>query len=309
MAETTLKPWKRVLAYGAFSLFALVIAFFLTFPYEALQERIKLDADSAGYNVRIGSLGPGLLTVRATDVLVSKKAAPNDEKPPEPMRIDSISVGPTLLPPGIGVTAKLLGGKVSAKFSGFSTMGLKVDFDGLDVSKGNLKGFTGMDLTGELDGEVDLKIPKASVGGGPSEPDYSQANGTVSLETKSLTLNGGTANLTLPMYGPEPVPMDLPKIVFGDITAKLSFEKGAGKIDDFAGKSSDLEVNATGTLKLSKRIDYSEPNIELRFKADPEFQKRLGLIGSALSMVGPDPKDPNFRMAHLTGYLGKPNFR
>jgi type II secretion system protein N len=111
------------------------------------------------------------------------------------------------------------------------------------------------------------------------------------------------------MYGPEPTPLDLPKIAFGDIGVKLSFDKGAGKIDDFTGKSSDLDISATGTLKLSKRIDYSEPNIELRFKADPEFVKRLGMIGAALSVVGPDPKDPNWRMGHLTGYLGKPNFR
>src|SRR4051812_9541228 len=123
MAETSLKPWKRALAYAAFGLFALVVAFFLTFPYDSLEDRIKNDADAAGYFVRIGGLGPGLLSVRATDVLLSKKAMPNDDKPPEPMRIDSISIGPTFLPPGLAVTAKLLGGKISAKLSGLSTAG------------------------------------------------------------------------------------------------------------------------------------------------------------------------------------------
>jgi type II secretion system protein N len=305
----TLKPWQRGVAYAAFAIFALVVAFFVTFPYDALQDRIKLEAEGAGYFVRIGGMGPGLMSVRATDVLVSKKALPTDEKPPEPMRIDSISIGPTLLPPGLAVTMKMLGGKIGAKVSGFSTQSVHVEIEGLDVSKGNLKGFTGIDLAGEINGDIDLKIPKASVGGGPAEPDFSQANGTVALDTKNLTVNGGTMNLTLPMYGPEPTPLDLPKIAFGDIGMKLSFDKGAGKIDDFTGKSSDLDLSATGTLKLSKRIDYSEPNIELRFKADPEFVKRLGMIGAALSVVGPDPKDPNWRMGHLTGYLGKPNFR
>ena len=70
-----------------------------------------------------------------------------------------------------------------------------------------------------------------------------------------------------------------------------------------------MELAATGTLKLAKRMEYAEPNLEVRFKPDPEFQKRLGLIGSALSMVGPDPKDPAWRMGRLTGFLGRPAFR
>ncbi len=309
MAQIEMKLWKRGLAYGAFGLFALVIAFFLTFPYDALSDRIRGEADAAGYNLKIGSMGPGLLTVRATDILIAKKIQPGDDKPPEPMRIDSLSVGPTLFPPGLAVTAKLLGGSASVRVSGSSNVNVKIDLDGLDVSKGNMKGFTGVDLAGEINGEVRLEIPRASVGGGAPETDIGQASGTFSLETKGLTINGGTMSLTLPMYGTEPTPLDLPKIAFGDINAKLSFDKGAGKIDEFEGKSSDLEIQASGTMKLSKRLDYSEPSIELRYKADPDFQKRLGLIGSALSMVGPDPKDPNFRMGHLTGYLGRPNFR
>jgi hypothetical protein len=33
------------------------------------------------------------------------------------------------------------------------------------------------------------------------------------------------------------------------------------------------------------------------------------LIGSALSAVGSDPKDPSWRLGKLTGYLGRPAFR
>jgi type II secretion system protein N len=116
-------------------------------------------------------------------------------------------------------------------------------------------------------------------------------------------------NLVIPMYGSEPTPLDLPKIQVGDIKGKLTFDKGAGKIDELMTKSSDIESNAIGTIKLAKRIDYSELAMEVRFKPDPEFQKRLGLIGSALSMIGPDPKDTSWRLGRLSGFLGKPAFR
>lgn len=310
--EKKTKLWKLILGYGAFSLFALVVAFFLTFPYETLKERIRIEADTQGYVARIGSLGPGFFAMRATDVRLTKKTADNappDEKPPEPLVIDSVSVGPTLFPPGVGVSAKVFGGTASVKVGGLTGISLKAEGDDLDLSKGNLKGFTGIDFGGTIDFSAALSMPRVSVGGGPSEPDLGAASGTLSLETHGVTINGGTANVVIPMYGAEPTPLDLPKIVFGDITGKMKFEKGAGTIEEFKGKSPDLEVGITGTLKLAKVLQYSEANLEVRFKPDPEFQKRLGLVGSALSAVGSDPKDPNWRLGRLTGLLGKPNFR
>ncbi len=310
MAEKKTALWKRILGYGAFSLVALIAAFFLTFPYDALKDRVKTEADAAGYYAKVGSAGPGFFAVRLSNVELSKKATGADgEKPPEPLKIDSISVGPSLFPPGISARAKLMGGSISARVSGFSNINVKADIDDLDLSKGNLKGFSGIDFAGTIDAALAFSVPRVAVGPGPAEPDLSQASGTISLNTTALAINGGTASITIPMYGPEPTPLDLPKINFGEIAGKLTFEKGAGKVDEFKAKSADLEAGATGTLKLAKRFEYAEPNLEIRFKPDAEFQKRLGLIGSALSMMGPDPKDPQWRMGRLTGFMGRPNFR
>ncbi len=308
MAEKRLALWKRIALYAGFSFVSLIVAFFLTFPYEALSERVKLEADQAGYNVKIGSMGPGFFSVRASDVFLAKKLGPGEEKPPEALKIDSVSVGPTLFPPGLGVNAKLLGGSLGL---GVSATGgsVHLDLSDLDLSKGNLKGFSGVDLSGKVDAKLDLSIPKSSVGSGPSEPDLGQASGSFALSARGLSVNGGTVSVPLPMYGPDPTPLDLPKIVFGDLGGHVKFEKGAGTIDELKSRSSDLELNVSGTLKLAKKLEYSESNMEVRFKPDPEFQKRLGLIGSALSMVGADPKDPSWRMGRLTGFLGKPNFR
>ena len=33
------------------------------------------------------------------------------------------------------------------------------------------------------------------------------------------------------------------------------------------------------------------------------------IYGAAFSMMPSDPKDPNWRLGHLTGSLGRPNFR
>ncbi|MDP1918043.1 MAG: type II secretion system protein GspN [Myxococcales bacterium] len=307
MASSKLKVVRKVFAYTGFFFLAVLIAFFLTFPYDALKDRVRLEADRAGYFTRINSMGPGFFGIRAKGIELSKKV--DTDPPPAPLKIDSVSGGPTLFPPGVGVTAKLFGGSVAVRVSGFSNIRVRVDAEDLNLASPDLKEFSGIDFAGMVEAHVDLSLPRVAVGPGPAEPDLGQATGTISIDAKQLAINGGSMSMVIPQFGPEPTPLDLPKIVVGDLSGKLKFEKGAGTIEKFEAKSADLELQATGTLKLAKRLEYAEPGIELRFKPDPEFQKRLGLIGSALSMVGPDPKDPSWRMGRLTGYLGRPNFR
>lgn len=308
MAEKKTSLWKRIVGYVAFSIFALISAFFLSFPYDALKDRARLEAENAGYFLRIGSLGPGFFSVRAKDVQVSKQT--NADPPPEALKLDAVSIGPTLFPPGLSVKVSALGGTVTTKVSGISTTRLRVDAEELDLSKGNLKGFSGIDFAGTVDAHVDLSIPRAPPAPNlPAEPDLAQASGKISLETKGLGVNGGTANITIPQFGPEPTPVDLPKIALGEVSGKVKIDKGASTVEELRSKSADLELGVTGTMKLARRVEYSEANLEVRLKPDPEFQKRLGLLGSAISMIGPDPKDPSWRLGRLTGYLGRPQFR
>ena len=308
MAEKKTKLWKRIVGYSAWALFALFATFFLTFPYEALKDRVRLEADGAGYFLRIDRMGPGFFALRATDVQVSKKS--NVDPPPEAMKIDSLIIGPSLFPPGAAIKFNLLGGSVVAKISGLSTTRVKIDVEDIDLAKGNLKGFSGIDFAGEVEAHFDLSLPRvAAAPNTPAEPDLAQASGTMTFDTKGLAINGGTANITIAQFGPDPTPVDLPKILLGELSGKLKIDKGAATIEEFKSKSGDLETAISGSIKLAKRLEYSEPNIEVRVKPDPEFQKRLGLLGSALSMIGADPKDPTWRMGRLTGYLGRPQFR
>jgi type II secretion system protein N len=163
MSEKKPSIWKRVAGYIAFSLCALFAMFFLTFPYEALQSRVRLEADNAGYFLRIGKMGPGLFSVRAADVEMSKKAV--GDQVPEALKIESVSVGPSLFPPGLSVKLNVLGGTVATRLSGVGSTRIKVDIEDLDLSKGNLKGFSGIDFAGEVEAHVDLSIPRVAAGG------------------------------------------------------------------------------------------------------------------------------------------------
>ncbi|WNG25064.1 type II secretion system protein GspN [Cystobacter fuscus] len=315
--ETKIARWKLVLGYGAFSLVAFVLCLLITFPYDTLRARAVGAAADAGYALRIGSLRPGLFGLTATQVRLSKvphgmtpelqdmlasnsAMLPGPEELGEPLTIDSVAVRPALFPPGVAFRASLLGGSASGSVGGLGDVKVAVKLSDLDPSGGNLKGFSGLDLVGKLNGSLDLTLPKTR-----GQPDLSQANGQLSLDSRGLIIQGG--NVTVPMYG-TPTPMDLPRISLGDLDARIRIEKGLGTVEALQTKSEDLEVQGSGTLKLGQRLDVSQPDMEIKLGAEPEFVKRLGLIGAGLTILPADKTNPKFRVAHLSGFLNRPTF-
>jgi type II secretion system protein N len=307
--------WKRRLGYSAFFSFALVVGLYLTFPYDLVKARIQQLFESRNLYVRMGSLGPGLSGITAKDVQISPRALGVTDAPVPSFRLKSVAMRPTLFPPGLQVKAEALGGVVQANVGSTSLTAplvVKLELDGLSLEDPELKEYTGAQLSGKIRGTVDLTVPRVAQtgptppGAPPPEPDFSQATGVVDVKVAGFQVNGGS--ITLPMYG-ESTPVDLPKIVAGDTDVKLTFDRGMGKVDTFHAKGEDLELFLGGTLKLARKLEFSEPNLELRLRTEPEFVKRLGMIGAGLAMLGPDKTDPNFRVGKVTGYLSRPNFQ
>ncbi|MBM4378193.1 MAG: type II secretion system protein GspN [Deltaproteobacteria bacterium] len=306
--------WKRRLGYSAFFSLALLVGLYVTFPYDLVKARLQQFMDARNLYVRMSSLGPGLSGITARDVQISPKLLGVTDRPVPAFMLKSVVVRPTLFPPGVQVKVETLGGVVRAQVGATgATEPLKVqlELDGLSLEDPELKEYTGAQLAGKVVGRVDLSLPrlplpKGSPPGTQADADLSQASGVVDVKVSGLQVNGGS--ITLPMYG-EATPVDLPKIVAGDTDLKINFDRGMGKVDTFHAKGEDLEMVVEGTLKLGKKLELSEPNLDLRLKTEPEFVKRLGMVGAALSMLGPDKKDPQFRAGKLTGLLSRPNFQ
>jgi type II secretion system protein N len=317
--------WKLILGYTAFSLVALVLCLFLTFPFDALRARVATEAARQGYAVRIGSLRPGFFAVTARDVQISQPpgglspeafAALTSEDDSatammgaavlgEPLMLDSVSVRPSLFPPGVSFTADAMGGTIQGSVGGLKDVSVKMVARGLQVNQGNLPAFSGLDMEGTVGANVLLTVPRGT--GKDAEPDLAAADGEIALDTSGLVIKGGKVAIPLSPGSP-PIPMDMPRIALGQVTGRMDIQKGLGTVRELRLKSEDLEAQAEGTLKLGKRLAYSEPALDLRLKADPAFTKRLGLLGAGLSMMAPDPKDASYRAGRLTGFLNRPQF-
>ena len=298
---------KVIAGYVAFSLAAFALLFYLTFPYDAVEKRLSAEAASQGLHVTFKGLGPGFLGISASSVQISKKLEPGEDSAPEPIVVRSVAIRPSLFPFGVAFRGTIFGGKMSGAIGWSSDVALRLNLDDLNTGEETVKTLSGLDLSGKVHGRLSLDIPRTAPtpASKVSEPDLSLAKGTLSLNVDQLVVNGGT--MSVPIYG-EMTPLDLPKISAGDVEAKITFQKGMGTIEKLQAKGTDVELAGSGTVKLSKRLEYSEPNVDLRLKLDSGFTKRLGMVGAGFSTLPEDRDNPGFRLAKLTGFLGKPVF-
>jgi len=305
----------RVIAgYAAFAVFAFVFWLYVTFPYQAVRDRVTSEAAAAGWTVSIGSLGPGLYGVTARDVklrpaspalqpAVDASVGQPPARAPVEITLASVSARPALFPPGIAGRASAFGGTVSGSVGLLGDLKVSASAD-LDVSDPALKAATGVDASGSLEGEIHLT--GIAVAAGPrsaSGVDFSRASGSISVKGSKLLVKGG--NVPVPLYG-QMTPMDLPRVSLGELDGSIKFDKGAGKIEKVQARSEDLQIVLGGTVTLGRRIDLSELNVELKVKTEPELNKRLGMVASALTVLPPDKSDPSFRATTITGFLGQP---
>ncbi|NNC17114.1 type II secretion system protein GspN [Corallococcus exiguus] len=319
--ESKIARWKLVLGYTAFAVVAFILCLLLTFPYDAVRSRLVTEAAAHGLAVRIDSLRPGLSGVTATNVRLSKPPTPlgsesvaalargesgglGPDELGQPLIFDSVALRPSLFPVGVVVKMKGMGGTVNIHVGGMSSTSLNVDVDGVQAGGGNLPAYTGVDMEGTLNAKLALTAPGTLIRGQPV--DWSQASGTVALDTQGLTIKGGKA--AIPMGGGPAMPMELPRVVLGELKGDLQFDKGMGTVRDLNLKSEDLEGSGTGTLKLGRRLEYSELGLDVRLKFEQAFQQRLGPLALAVNMLPQDRDNPGWRGGRLTGMVSSPRF-
>ncbi|HSP18114.1 MAG TPA: type II secretion system protein GspN [Myxococcaceae bacterium] len=296
--------WQRTAAWAGLGVFLFALFLALTFPYDAVRARIASEADAAGLWVRIDAMGPALLGVSARGVRVGER--PDGLGPPEAtVRVDRLTLRPSLYPWGVGFSASLLGGTAGGAIGTGSAPKLRVHFDRLSLGKAGVGALTGVDAVGTLNGELSLDIPAGGPQGG--QADLSQASGRITLSATGLEVKGGT--VTIPLMG-QMTPVDLPPVNFGQLDADLSIDKGLGTlVKPLRLEGPELDIQGTGTVRLARAVAYSEPDVTLRIRPMPDFLRRMGMIAAGFTQLPVDPADSAYRNAKVTGYLGKPNVR
>lgn len=281
--------------YLAFGGVSLLLFLWLTFPYEVLRQRLITEAREAGMNLAVQRVGPSFGGVRLRSLQLIPDGTDGLPDTTRALVVDALSLRPSLLPMGVRARADLMGGDLVAHLGLLGDPSVRVDIDGLNTQRGNFLGYTGLDLDGLLDGNLNVSMPRLPSG----EPDLSKADGTFSLLLADTRLNGGTL--------PGSFPLDLPSARIGDLQLELPIEDGVGALV-LSGNGEDLQLQGEGSVNLARQLGLSRLDVQVKLRASPEFVQAQPMIGMGLNTLPADPTDPSFRQARVAGTLSRPSF-
>ncbi len=257
-----LTGWRKTAAYAAFFVVAFVLALRLTFPVEAVRERIILDAAAQGLQIKMNDISPsGLVGIRAREVTVLTSDGTR-------VPVDEIQVGLKLLPMLIGrravsFDARLYDGRITGSSESTKTTDrYQATITGVDLSRASaLRAATGLDLAGVLSGSFDVTLD-------PKDPQKSTGN--VDLQVKDAAIRGGK----MPVPGMEGG-LTVPPIRLGAIAARGTVKNGRADFGTLEAKGDDVDFTADQVfVQLQPRLEHSPLTGRARVRPTDAFWRK-----------------------------------
>ena len=283
------------LAYVAYGVAALLVSFYLTFPAEAVGQRLAHEVQKQSKGKVSFSFGDASL-YRFSGVSLSsvKVTVLQESKDPLILDFDQVAARVKLLPILLlrtAVHAKLeLGeGVITADFSKRGEV-IDADFDIDDLD------FTQPPLLPKLAG-----IPLAG---------KLSASGNVYLAEQP---NASTGNIELDLKGGSVGPgailgFTVPQVTLGNLKAVLDLKDGKAKVSKFENSGGNLTLGFGGEMVLRPKLDASTLDLCAQLKADPEWLAKNDKVRSALQLAEIQfQKDPSGTInIPLRGTVQKP---
>lgn len=288
------KKWAQWLGYAAFSWGVFTFALFLTFPSDAVRDRVVLEARKMGMNLRVESTGlafPLGLSLHDT-FLILREPNPEEQQGALAIHVEKITLRPDLFAmvrgdTGLRFDATLWGGKAAGRLHrADGEQKVSVRAKRVDLSKSVLVAM-GLDLEGILD-ELSLEYEGS---------DLSKAKGTLAIGGEGLVLRGG-----------EVAEFELPRITLGALKGQIAMGDGRAEIEEFTLEGTDLQARIEGNVRLAPAFSQSTLNAKLSFKPSDSWWKANEMLQAGASMALPPDRD-GFHSVTLYGPVGKPRFR
>jgi len=281
----------RIAGYVAFFLASFALGLYLTFPWDALKDRLLTAASlQTGWSLRAESLRPSWLT---GVVLTEVEARPPGAE--EAIELDELRARASLLAAltgGVGgrVAFPLGGGDVDATFSQSSAQ-MDLDLAVESVELGlvpALADLTGLPMSGELSVDADLEVDRENP---------SKSSGTVRLSGSGLEIAEGGR------IGIYPLPI---AVNVGSFDWDLQVANGQLKLTQQQIRGGDVEVNLDGTMNLAAQLERSTVNMTLAFRPTDALLEREPLIGALLNNIQRAKGADGFYTYAMTGSVKHP---
>ncbi len=290
--------------YGSFYWFMLLVFFYFTFPYDRLRERLVHDFNARqtgpdAMRLEIDKIGSYWLSgVEADGMRLISTPPPDPSGKPAKPKVTTVEQAHARL----SLFALLFGKRVvsfGAKAFGGGLDGsvtdsdaervVDVTMDGLDLGQTPvLAGLLGLPVAGKLSGSANLITPEARL---------SKAEGKVSMKLSGLSVGDGKAKIRDIIA--------LPKLDAGELTLEADVKSGQVTVTELAAHGPDLELDATGTIRLRDQPDQSLLSVNAEFKFTDHYMNKDDMTKALFGPTGVFDLDPkNKRAKRADGFYG-----
>ena len=268
-------PVLRRLLLPIAAVLAFVLFLILTFPYDVLARRLQMEAQRAGVELTLGSVGAGgLASLQARDVRVRVLPARGAEAWPE-LRFERAVFSPDILAlifrrTSFGFALRGYGGTASGhvalsndpRLPGVSSF--RIDAADLDLAAFPLRGLAGVTGAGKVRVTADL----------PALLPVETAHGSLNVVVESAALTGGS------VFG-----FTLPRTAIGHLEGSVAVDKGIARVDKTAARGGDLEADVDGTVNLRPLLSLSQADLHLRFRPGEKWLNENAAIKGMMGLI------------------------
>ncbi|HEX2657142.1 MAG TPA: type II secretion system protein GspN, partial [Polyangia bacterium] len=305
ISRERLRLIRRSVAFALAGLVAYVIALMFCLPYDRARETAIAMGAKAGYDVEIGSAGWAFpFGISFDEIRVRSRTTTPGTKPLQ-ARFDSVRVSLLSLAlsqgESIDLLAKAFGGEIA--FAGHMPKKgpFKLDLKVRDVAMTQVPGareLFNLPLSGTLELTAHLESKSERL---------AESNGEISFTCAACTVGDGK---TAAKFGSNPflaAGLTLPRVRLGDLSGRVTVEKGLARAQGIAVKSPDAELTLDGEVMLRDPAALSTINAYLRFKLGDALLRAAPTIGSILQMAGtPGLRSDGFYGLKITGTFQAP---
>lgn len=276
--------------------FSFVLFLYWSFPYEVLKDR-AIGSIGADYDISVKELSPYWFTgIDVSGVKVREPAAKGGTDLMDIKRIRGrISILSLLFgKPKVSFDVDIGKGDISGTaMQTEDETNIDVDIDDIDLKYLKVvMAKTGINMTGELNGKVALKVDK-------KRPIRSE--GKIALNLRNVIIpatNVKLGEMSMPL--PD---LTLTKQKGSDI--KLEISKGTISVDTFTLVGGDLEIDLKGKIFLSNNINNYRFNLNGSLKASEVLNQALPF----LFVVEKQKREDGSFPLSITGRLAKPSIK
>jgi type II secretion system protein N len=298
-----LRAVRRWLLQSAFGVLVFGIALYFCFPYDRAKDLAIAWAANQGYDVTIGSAGPGFgFAVNFKDIHV--RSRPTGTGKPIRFTLDSarVRVSPLAMltnATSLGIGASGLGGDVGIDLFNQKKGPMRVAIKAHAIDLAELPGVRetiNLPLTGTFEMSLDVSSKTGR---------YSDADGSLSFKCKNCVLGDGKTPLKVEGNPLLSGGLTLPRVRLGDLVGRVSIEKGTARLQGVEAKSPDGDLALEGEIQLHDPLPTSTLALYLRFRLSEPFLKSADKLQLMLQMAGSAGKRPDgFYGVRLSGRLG-----